>query len=117
MNESDLRQQYEAAVAALAHDAARKLAAGVPEEDVARWADAERDALKLSYREATPPHVLVRIVANTRARYGNDVGPSADDLRREGKTWRQIIDSATRAGVHGAEFFFGASPDGGPPER
>ncbi|MFD1711916.1 hemagglutinin [Ottowia sp. GY511] len=117
MNESDLRQQYEAAVAALARDAARQLAAGVPKEDVARWAVAARDTLKLRYREATPPHVLVRIVANTRARYGNDVGPSADDLRSEGKTWRQIIESATRAGVHGAEFFFGASPDERLPER
>jgi hypothetical protein len=100
-----LRLRYEAAVAALAHAAAEKLHAGVSEEAVARWAVAERNALKQTYRGLTPAPVLARIVSRTLERYGNAMGPSADELRATGKSWRDIIDSATRPGAHGDAFF------------
>ena len=107
MTGPDLRACYEADVAQLAQAAAAQLAAGAAEEDVARWLVDARNALKLRYREATPPAVVARIAAKTLTRYGNALGPSADDLRRAGKSWREIIASASRAGEHDADFFLG----------
>ena len=108
MTDPNVRAQYEAAVAQLAQAAALKLGAGVPEEAVARWVAVERDALKQAFRARTPAPVLARIVARTVARYGNEVGPSVDDLRTAGKSWREIIQSATRAGEHDEDFFQGS---------
>lgn len=75
------------------------------EEAVAHWVAAERDALKRAFRARTPALVLARIVARTVACYGNEVGPSVDDLRAAGKSWREIIQSATHAGDHDDDFF------------
>ncbi len=105
MPHHNVRSMYEAAVAALADAAAQKLQSGASEEDVARWVVVERDALKQRYRSLTPAPVLARIVARTVERYGNPIGPSIDALRATGKSWKAIIDSATRAGVHGHDFF------------
>lgn len=107
MSEARLRTEYEAAVSELAKTAAARLGAGMTEEEVARWAVLERNAIKQAYRERTPAPVLARIVARTQARYGHALGPSADDLRAAGKTWQQIIASATRVGEHGEAFFQG----------
>ncbi|MBS0452311.1 MAG: hemagglutinin [Proteobacteria bacterium] len=105
--QSSVRAMYERAVADLSKAAASKLDAGESEEEVARWVVAQRDALKKTYRGLTPGPVLARIVARTMERYGNEMGPSVDDLRAAGKSWREIIDSATRAGDHGEAFFRG----------
>lgn len=105
MSTHALRLKYEAAVAALGEAASEMLRAGASEEHVARWAVAERNALKQEYRKLTPATVVTRIAAKTLKRYGNALGPSADDLRAAGKSWREIIDSATRPGDHGAAFF------------
>ncbi|BCN40570.1 hypothetical protein ALDI51_38890 [Alicycliphilus denitrificans] len=105
MPTQSLRTRYETAVAELSSAAASRLASGATEEDVARWAVAERNALKHTYRALTPEPVLTRIEAKTLERYGNKIGPTADDLRAAGKSWKEIIDSATRAGEHGDAFF------------
>ena len=105
MPSQPLRTRYETAVAELSSAAASRLASGATEEDVARWAVAERNALKHTYRALTPEPVLTRIEAKTLERYGNKIGPTADDLRAAGKSWKEIIDSATRAGEHGDAFF------------
>jgi filamentous hemagglutinin len=99
-----LRLKYETAVAALGEAALEMLRSGASEENVARWAVGERNALKQAYRDRTPAPVLARIDARTLERYGNAMGPSADELRSAGKSWREIIDSATRAGDHGDAF-------------
>lgn len=96
---------YETAVAALSDAAMEKLGSGTSEEEVARWVVAERNALKQTYRDRTPAPVLARIVARTMERYGNAMGPSVDELRAAGKSWQDIIDSATRAGEHDDAFF------------
>ncbi len=111
MSSHSVRLMYEAAVAALAGAASDKLRTGASEEAVARWAVAERNVLKQAYRDLTPSPALARIVARTQARYGNPTGPSADELRAAGKSWAEIIDSATRAGDHGDAFT--AGPPGG----
>ena len=106
MPNHDLRQQYEAAVAALADVASEKLLAGADEEAVAHWAVDARNALKQRYRDLTPAPILERILARTRERYGNEMGPSAHELHACGKSWKSIIESATRAGQHD-EMLFG----------
>lgn len=73
-------------MAELSNAAVSKLDAGVPEEEVARWAVAERNILKQAYRDLTPESILGRIAARTLERYGNEMGPSVDDLRSAGKS-------------------------------
>ena len=105
MSTHPVRLAYEAAVGALAEEAARRLASGLSEEQVGRWIVAERNGLKQRFRDLTPPPVVARIGANTHQRYGNAVGPDADTLRAAGKSWREIIASAARPGRHGGSFF------------
>lgn len=101
----DVRLKYEAAVIGLGEAASKMLGSGVSEEHVARWAAAQRNALKQEYRDLTPTPVAARIAAKTLARYGSPMGPSAEQLRAGGKSWREIIDSATRPGDHDVDFF------------
>lgn len=101
MSEPGVRSRYEAAVNALARSASQMLAAGTGEEQVARWVVDERNRLKEAYRDLTPPDLLALIEARTMRQYGNILGPSVDQLRAAGKSWTEIIDSASRAGAHG----------------
>ncbi|WP_326540975.1 hemagglutinin [Pseudorhodoferax sp.] len=95
---ADARAQYEAEVAALRAAGAGLLAAGTGEEQVARWMVAQRNALKLRFRACTPADDLARLQAWTQARYGSPLGPSADQLKAAGKSWREIIEGAARPG-------------------
>ena len=94
----DPRAHYEAEVMALGSAATRMLDAGVSQEHVARWIVAQRNALKQRFRALTPPDDRVRLEAWTLGRYGNALGPSVEWLRDAGKSWREIIDGATRPG-------------------
>ncbi|KQP22736.1 hypothetical protein [Pseudorhodoferax sp. Leaf267] len=96
----DARAHYEAEVTALGTEAARMLAAGTSEEQVARWIVAQRNALKQRFRALTPAEDLARLEAWTLGRYGNALGPSVEQLRSAGKSWRQIIDGAARPGLY-----------------
>lgn len=100
MADLNVRKTYEAAVAALGPAAERMLADGVSEEQVARWIFAQRDDLKLHYRALTPSDALQALEARSHSRYGNTLGPSIEQLRSAGKSWRDIIDSAARPGTH-----------------
>lgn len=94
----DLRLAYERAVAALGAQVADRIAAGVAQEQVARWAAGERDRLKQLYRGETPPAALAVIEARSLAQYGNSIGPSVEQLRAGGKSWAEIAASAGRPG-------------------
>ncbi|MES2383093.1 MAG: hemagglutinin [Pseudomonadota bacterium] len=94
----DLRLAYERAVAELGAQVADRVAAGVAQEQLARWAAGERDRLKQLYRGKTPPAALAIIEARSLAQYGNSIGPSVDQLRAGGKSWAEIAASAGRAG-------------------
>lgn len=74
------------------------LAAGVAQEQVARWAAGERDRLKQVYRDLTPPAALAVIEARSLAQYGNTTGPTVEQLRADGKSWAEIAASAGRPG-------------------
>ena len=100
--EHTVRAQYESAVVALRVLVGHRLASGISEEHVARWAVDQRNRLKQVYRDLTPTEVLVQLQARTLLRYGTTLGPSADQLRDAGKSWKEIIDASARPGKHSA---------------
>jgi len=100
-----LRQQYVKAVEALATNVPGMRQAGMTSEQIARALHAERRALGEQFKNATPPEVLEKIYQRNLERYGDRLGPSIEWLRdKAGKSWEQIIESATRPG--GADLGF-----------
>ena len=93
-----LRQQYEAAVSKLAEKAHAMRGKGASPERIARLLHSERRALGVKFKDLTPPDKLTEIYARNLQRYGDKLGPSIDWLRARGKTWDQIIESASRPG-------------------
>jgi len=72
--------------------------AGSSPEQIARALHAERNALKVRLREISPPEAVLRFEQRNIERYGDPIGPSIEQLRKAGKSWEQIIESATRSG-------------------
>ena len=93
-----IRRQYFGEVLALEELGLSARSAGADSEVVARMLVAERNALKVKYRELSPADFVKQAEARNVEKYGNPLGPTADQLRAQGKTWEQIIDSAARPG-------------------
>lgn len=93
-----VRQSYVKDVYDLQGVVDKMRASGASTEEVAKYAYAARNDLKIKYREYTPPDMLEVIDARNMERYGNKIGPAFDDLIKKGKTFDQIIESSTRAG-------------------
>ncbi|WP_239689852.1 DUF6861 domain-containing protein [Pseudomonas syringae] len=93
-----LRQNYVRAVYELKKTINRMRASGMDLEEIAKHAYEARANLKIEYRAFTPPELLETINARNMSKYGNSIGPTFEDLINKGKTFEQIIDSATRAG-------------------
>ncbi|MEZ5378230.1 MAG: LamG-like jellyroll fold domain-containing protein [Acidimicrobiales bacterium] len=93
-----LRQAYVDDVASLADEVAAWRKAGADPEVIAREAWANRRAIGIQYKDLTPPDMLTQIHARNLQKYGDRLGPTIDWLRAQGKTWDQIIESATRTG-------------------
>ena len=51
-----------------------------------------------SFKNQTPPGKLDEIYSRNLQKYGDKLGPSVDWLRAHGKSWDQIIESASRPG-------------------
>ena len=67
-------------------------------ETIARAVHLERRRLAATFKELTPEPLRSRIYDRTLAVYGDRLGPSIEWLRARGKTWDDIIDSATNPG-------------------
>jgi hypothetical protein len=67
-------------------------------ETIARTAHTERRRLTADFKALTPEPWGSRIQARTLADYGDPVGPAIETLWARGKSWDDIIDSATRPG-------------------
>lgn len=93
-----LRAQYEAEVRLLEDVGLNARAAGQTTEATARMLNAERNALKLKYREFSPSESVKLYEQRNLEKYGDPVGPSVEYFRAKGKTWEEIIDSAARPG-------------------
>jgi len=93
-----LRRMYVNAVAKLADVAGKMRAQGATSEQIARAVHAARRALGEKFKALTDPKKLAEIYERNLAKYGDKLGPTIDWLRAQGKSWEQIIESASRAG-------------------
>ena len=96
--ESDLRSRYEMAVLELRARVVALRDEGRSPERIARAVHAERRRLTAAFKELTPEPLHSRICSRTLAIYGDSTGPTIDGLRARGKSWEDIIESATRPG-------------------
>ena len=93
-----LRQAYVDAVSELKPMADSLRAAGADTEQIARALHAERRALGEQFKALTPADKLGEIYSRNIEKYGDKLGPTVEWLRARGKSWDQIIESATRTG-------------------
>lgn len=93
-----LRKEYELAVRGLSQKADELRSLGKSAEEIARILHAERRALGIQYKNLTPPNLLEEIYLRNLLRYGDKYGPSIEWLLEHGKSWDDIIESATRSG-------------------
>lgn len=71
---------------------------GESPETIARTLHAERRAIRVKYKDLTPKELRDKIYERNIERYGDPLGPSVDRLVAQGKTWEDIIESASRTG-------------------
>lgn len=93
-----LRQAYIKEVnglKALGEKMARK---GIDKKIIARMLHSKRRELGVKYKNLTSPDKLKEIYARNVEKYGDKLGPSIDWLRKKGKSWDDIIESASRTG-------------------
>lgn len=93
-----LRQAYVNEVKALADVALCMTEAGAPSEHIARQLHRMRRDLGVRFKDLTPASQLEVIHQRNLERYGDKSGPTIDWLRAKGKSWEQIIESASRPG-------------------
>jgi len=67
-----------------------------------------RRDLGIKYKHLTPPDLLATIYRRNLIKYGDQLGPTIDYLRRQGKSWEDIIESASRPG--GADLGLSPTP-------
>ncbi|MEO7311692.1 MAG: hypothetical protein ABIX01_14910 [Chitinophagaceae bacterium] len=71
---------------------------GTTTEGIARTVHMYRRTLGLKYKALTPPTILESIYKRNLEKYGDKLGPTIDFLRSKGKSWDEIIESASRPG-------------------
>jgi hypothetical protein len=97
------RAEYEMLVSQLCAKAAEMKGAGADAESIARALHAQRRSLAAHYKKLTPEPLRSKIHQRTLAVYRDPLGPTIEFLLSKGKSWDQIIDSATRPGVLNSE--------------
>lgn len=98
---SSLRERYEADVQALGELRIQLADAGLDVEQIARRLYRRRRAIGLLYKLRTPPwgrRGQIAIYRRNVRNYGHPLGPTLTWLRRRGRTWEEICDSACRTG-------------------
>ncbi len=93
-----LRLEYEVSVRAIQSRVELMRQDARPIEEIARAAHAERRKLAAIFKARTPEPMRTLIYQRTLAAYGDPQGPTIEALRATGKTWKEIVESATRPG-------------------
>ena len=93
-----LRKAYVLEVEGLMTLANTMRMAGSTSQEIAIALHAQRRLIGLQYKNATPAVFRQIIYSRNLKKYGDKLGPTIDYLRKQGKTWEQIIESATRTG-------------------
>lgn len=93
-----LRRAYEKEVKNLKKTAKKMKKAGKSSEEIARKVHEMRRKLGQKYKDLTPPDLLKKIHERNIKKYKDKLGPSIEYLRKKGKSWDDIIDSACKPG-------------------
>ena len=93
-----LRQAYVNEVNNIVNVAEIAKKEGKNSEQIARIVHQLRREIGQKYKSLTPPEELVKITARNIDKYGDPLGPTIDYLRKQGKSWEDIIESASRTG-------------------
>jgi len=93
-----LRQGYVFAVEKMRVQGAAMKALGMSEETIARTLHAQRRQLGIIFKDLTPADRREEIYKRNLEMYGDRLGPSIEWFRANGKSWADIIESATRTG-------------------
>ena len=95
--EAGLREVYRQGARRISEEALRMVGRGASVEEAARWAVRARNDLKVGIRARGSPVVRGLAEARNVRKYGNRIGPTYEELIREGKTPEDIIGSSGRA--------------------
>lgn len=93
-----LRVAYETEVKGLSSIANKMRARGSSPEEIARVLHGLRREIGVKYKSLTPDNLLQGIYKRNIVRYGDKLGPSIEYLRQQGKSWEEIIRSASKPG-------------------
>jgi uncharacterized protein DUF4157 len=92
-----LREAYVRGTEAIEAEAELMLRKGGNPAEVANWAVEARNALKAQIRNEGPRIVKVAAEARNVRKYGNPLGPSAEQLRAAGRSNEEILSRVRRA--------------------
>jgi RHS repeat-associated protein len=93
-----LRLSYETEVKNLSSVEEEMRLQGKPINEIAETLHGMRRDLGVKYKGITPPDMLETIYARNMQKYGDKLGPTIEYLRKQGKSWEDIIESAKRPG-------------------
>ena len=91
-----LRHSYENEVTGLKTYGEKLLARGMAEKKVAQTLNQARRDLGIKYKDATPQPLRDYIYEINLSRYGDKLGPTYEDLIKNGKSNMDIINSSSR---------------------
>ena len=100
-----LRNMYVYEVKGLSSIAEELKSQGHDLEFIARRMSSMRRELGVKYKDLTPPDVLQKIYARNLEKYGDKLGPSVEFLRKQGKSWEDIIRTSTTPGGKDLNFY------------
>jgi|GEM_PF-3164411 len=96
---TSLREQYKKDIANKIPKAVEEMEKqGKNAEEIARKVYQLRRDIQIQYRQNTPKEMLDKIYQRNLEKYGDKNGPSIEWLRKAGKSWEDIINSAGRTG-------------------
>jgi hypothetical protein len=90
------REAYEQAVRDLRNVASELLADKQSAETVARTLVRLRNELKAAFRRSDPPEIVQAVERRNIAKYGDPLGPTADQQFQKYGDWGLVIDAACR---------------------
>ncbi|HLS50186.1 MAG TPA: hypothetical protein VK024_09345 [Actinomycetaceae bacterium] len=95
--EAILREVYDKGAQEITKKALEMIDDGATVDEAARWASEARNELKVDIRKTGSPITKGVAEARNTRKYGNKVGPSYDDLIRQGKTPMDVIGDSGKA--------------------
>jgi hypothetical protein len=96
MTSRDIRMRYHGLLADLDREECAMRARGASEEEIARRMVELRNDAKEITRAGMSPEQVQRLEERNTAKYGNPLGPTADQLHAKYGSWEEVTEAATR---------------------